>query len=179
VDGLNQSGSEVLAYSKNVKETLYTQTLARAAEAEGGTAALASLLHVPQNTLERWMSGRAQTPLRAFLKALERLTAHEASGVAPPAPPTNGEPLQFRMGQLLARCNRCDSTEFAPADPGAPLRLTSKLVCRACGEAVVHGNLIAQLAQDAVLHSHAMTAARSRRQTELSRATRKKPDAVR
>jgi len=158
-----------------MKETLYTQTLARAADAEGGTAALASLLHVPEKTLERWMSGRAQTPLRAFLKALERLTTHEANGAAPPRPASDGDPLVFRMGNLLARCVRCDSTEFMPADPHAPLRLTAELVCRACGQRVVHGNLIAQLAQDAVQHAHAKTAARQRRQDVLRDGSRKKP----
>jgi len=159
-----------------MKETLYTQTLARAAEAEGGTAALASVLNVPENTLARWMSGRAQTPLRAFLKALERLTAHEASGAAKPLPTVNGQPLSFRMGQLLARCDRCDSTEFAPDDPAQPLTLTSALVCRACGEKVIHGNLIAQLAQDAVQYSHAMTATRERRRSALNSVRRKKPE---
>lgn len=160
-----------------MKETIYTQTLKRAADAEGGSAALASLLHVPQNTLERWMSGRAQTPVRAFLKALERLSHHENTGVAA-APVINGDPLVFRMGPLLARCNRCDCTEFAPADPAQPLKLVSPLVCRACGERVIHSELVAQLAQDAVLHSHAMTAARTRRQNEIKRvsAARKKPD---
>jgi hypothetical protein len=159
-----------------MKETLYTQTLARAAEAEGGTAALASVLNVPESTLTRWMSGRAQMPLRAFLKALERLTAHEASGAAEPLATVNGQPLTFRMGQLLARCSRCDSTEFAPADPAWPLTLTSALVCRACGEKVIHGNLIAQLAQDAVQYSHAMTVTRERRRSALNSARRKKPE---
>lgn len=144
-----------------MKETLYTQTLARTAVAEGGTVALASVLNVPENTLARWMSGRAQMPLRAFLKALERLSAHEASGAAKPLATVNSQPLTFRMGQLLARCSRCDSTEFAPADPAQPAKLTGALVCRACGEKVIHGNLIAQLAQDAV---------------QLSSATRKKPE---
>ena len=156
-----------------MKETIYTQALNRAAGAEGGTAALAGVLHVPEKTLERWMSGRAQTPLRAFLKVLERLTVHETSGAAP-APLTNGEPLSFRMGQLEARCRRCDSIEFAPAAPGTPLKLTSGLVCRACGENVVHGDLIARLAQDAVQYAHAMTAARERRHSARS-ASRKKP----
>ena len=159
-----------------MKETLYTQTLARAADAEGGTAALAGVLHVPEKTLERWMSGRAQTPLRAFLKALERLTAHEASGAATPRPAGNGEPLSFRMGNLVARCSRCDSTEFLPANAQAPLRLTAELLCRACGEKVVHGNLIAQLAQDAVQHAHTMTAARERRHSALRPAPSKKPE---
>jgi hypothetical protein len=161
-----------------MKDSLYTQTLARAAEAEGGTAALASVLHVPEGTLERWMSGRAQTPLRAFLKALERLTAHEAAGVAPTRV-TNGEPLTFQMGKLLARCGRCDGTEFLPADPAAPLKLTSVLVCRACGERVIHGNLIAQLAQDAVLNSHAMTVARTRCRAALKSFPKKNPDLAR
>jgi hypothetical protein len=158
-----------------MKETLYTQTLARAAEAEGGTAALASVLHVPENTLARWMSGRAQTPLRAFLKALERLSTHETSGAVQP-PVTNDQPLSFRMGQLLARCSRCDCTEFAPANPQTALRLTAQLVCRACGEKVAHGNLIAQLAHDAVQHAHTMTAARQRRQGALRPAASKKPE---
>jgi hypothetical protein len=157
-----------------MKETLYTQTLARAAEAEGGTAALAGVLHVPEKTLERWMSGRAQTPLRAFVRALERLTAHEASGAATPRPPVNGEALVFRMGNLLARCTRCDSTEFLPAEAHAPVRLTAELVCRACGQKVVHGNLIAQLAQDAVQQAHTMTAARQRRQDVLKSVSGKK-----
>ena len=158
-----------------MKDSLYTQTLARAAEAEGGTAALASVLNVPERTLERWMSGRAQTPVRAFLKVLDRLSAHEATGIAVPAPVKDGKPLRFQMGQLLARCSRCDGTEFAPADPAAPLKLTSPLVCRACGEKVIHGNLIAQLAQDTVLHSNAMTVARERRYRDLPSAAQKKP----
>jgi len=158
-------------YIENVRDSLYTQTLVRAAEAEGGIAPLAALLRVPEKTLERWMSGRAQTPVRAFLKALDRLSAHEENGVVP-APSVNGEPLSFMMGDLQARCARCDGTLFAPADPQAPLKLTSALVCRNCGEKVVHGNLIAQLAQDAVQHSHAMTVARTRRQKAIRRTRR-------
>ncbi|MFN2643542.1 MAG: hypothetical protein ABR570_00995 [Burkholderiales bacterium] len=145
-----------------MSDTLYTHVLRRAAEAEGGSAALASALHVPHGTLERWLSGRAQTPVRAFLRALELLSSHEKSGVSTP-PAVNGQPLTFRMGQLLARCSRCDGTEFGPADPQAPLKLTSALACRACGEQMIHGNVIAQLAQDAVLHAHAMTTRRTRR----------------
>ena len=165
--------------SSPMKETLYTETLARAAEAEGGTAALARMLNVPENTLARWMSGRAQTPLRAFLKVLERLSAHEVSGAAAPRAPANGEPLVFRMGELVARCARCDGAEFLPADPQAPLRLTARLACRACGEEAIHGNLIARLAEDAVQHVHAMTAARERRQSTLKSAARKKPSVSR
>src|SRR5256885_10316900 len=162
--------------SGGMKETISTRPLTRAAQAEGGTAALASLLHVPEKPREPGMSGRAQTPVRAFLKALERLATHEASGVAAPLPPANGEPLGFRMGPLVARCSRCDGSEFAAAEPQQPLRLRSRLVCRGCGEQVIHSNLIAQLAQDTVHYSYALTAARLRRQGALKRASRKKPE---
>ncbi len=54
-----------------VKETLYTVTLARAAELVGGRAKLAELLCVSQSTLARWMSGRSQMPMRAFLSLVE------------------------------------------------------------------------------------------------------------
>jgi len=37
---------------------------------------------------------------------------------------------------------------------------------------VVHGNLIAQLAQDTVQHSHAMTVARTRRHNAIRRTRR-------
>jgi len=88
-------------------------------------------------------------------------------------------PLVFRMGPLLGRCSRCDCTEFEPADATQPVKLVSPLLCRACGERVIHSSLIAQLAQDAVMHAHAMTAARTRRQNEIKRASataRKKPE---
>jgi hypothetical protein len=155
-----------------VADTIHTRILARAAEAEGGKQALAHLLRVPENTLERWMSGRAQMPLQAFLKLLEILTQHEARGHLV-APSSNAEPLTFAMGQLQARCTRCDGTEFVPAEPDKPLRFTAALLCRSCGERVVHGDLIAQLARDAVHQSRAMTVARSRRQSEALRRSPK------
>ena len=46
-------------------------TLARAAELVGGRAKLAELLCVSQSTLARWMSGRSQMPMRAFLSLVE------------------------------------------------------------------------------------------------------------
>lgn len=126
---------------------IYTQTLARAAEAQGSTQALASLPHVPESTLLRWMSGRALMPVQAFLELIRA-----AAG---------GEKLSLRMGKLVAHCARCDGSEFLPADPARPVTLTSELQCAACGERVIHGNLIAQLAQDAVNQSRAYTAARA------------------
>jgi hypothetical protein len=158
-----------------VSDTIYTRTLARAAQAEGSTSALAQVLRVPERTLERWMSGRAQMPVRAFVQALERLTQHENNGA--PAPVFDSDAtLTFPMGELLARCGRCDGTEFTPALPGAPLKMTSELACRACGEKVVHGNLIARLAEEVVQHSRAATIARNRRQKALPQ---RKPEASR
>ncbi len=154
-------------------DTIYTQALARAAEFHGSTQALASFLHVPENTLVRWMSGRAQMPLQAFLKLIEVLSQSERNGAAHPAlrETAGGEPLTFKMGELAARCARCDGTEFVAADGG--LNFISELACCACGERVVHGNLIAQLAKDAIHQSRAMTAARGRRQAELLKANPK------
>jgi hypothetical protein len=154
---------------------IYTQTLARAAEAQGSTQALASLLHVPEGTLLRWMSGRAQMPLQAFLRLIGLLSEYERKGGGYPGSEAaaRGDRLAFRMGKLVARCARCDGSEFVPAEPSQPVKLTSALECCACGERVVHGDLIAQLATDAVNQSRAYTAARTRRQVALRAATAK------
>jgi hypothetical protein len=148
---------------------IYTETLARAAEAQGSTQAVASLLHVPESTLLRWMSGRAQMPLQAFLQLVSILTQYEKTGggYAPAGATASGEKLAFRMGKLMACCARCDGSEFVPADATQAVKLTSELVCAACGERVIHGDLIAQLAKDAVNQSRAYTAARAKRQAHL------------
>jgi hypothetical protein len=145
-------------------ETIYTKALVRAAEAHGSTQGLASFLHVPENTLLRWMAGRAQMPLQAFVKVIELLARQESLEPQEQAPAGRAaEKLQFNMGDLQARCARCDGTVFVTATPGAQLRYTSALLCASCGERVVHGELICQLARDAVHHSRAVTAARARR----------------
>jgi hypothetical protein len=154
---------------------IYTQTLARAAEAQGSTQALASLLHVPEGTLLRWMSGRAQMPLQAFLRLIALLSEYETKGggYAGSEGAASADRLGFRMGKLTARCARCDGSEFLPAEPSRPVKLTSSLTCSACGERVIHGNLIAQLAMDSVNQSRAYTAGRTRRQAALRRVTPK------
>jgi len=133
-----------------VAQTIYTETLAKAAEIHGSTQALASFLRVPEATLLRWMSGRAQMPLQAFLRLIEAVAKSESARPADPVPQDapQAEPLSFRVGNLAAHCPRCDSTQFRPVVPG-PLRMTSELACASCGERVVRGNLIAQLAKDA------------------------------
>jgi hypothetical protein len=149
-------------------DTLYTRALIRAAEIEGSTQALAGVLRVPENTLLRWMAGRAQMPLQAFLKTIELIAADE--GRQAPVP-TAGEPpagkLRFKIGQLEAHCERCEGQEFVQADPSMPLRYINELVCSACGHRVKHGDLIAQLAKDAVYHSKALTVARQKRTAQL------------
>jgi hypothetical protein len=154
---------------------IYTDTLARAAEAQGSTQAVASLLHVPENTLLRWMSGRAQMPLQAFLRLVELLSEYEKGGGGYPgaAAAERGDRLVFHMGKLIAHCARCDGTEFLPTAT-EPLKLTSELACCTCGERVIHGDLIAQLARDAVNQSRAYTAARTRHQVAIREATAKR-----
>ena len=153
-------------------DTIYTRTLARAAEIHGSTQALAGFLRVPENTLLRWMSGRAQMPLQAFLKLIEVLSESERKGSSAAAlPAVQGEPVTFKMGENVAHCARCDGSEFTAVD--GRLDFISQLACRTCGERVVHGNLIAQLATDAIQQSRAMTAARGRRQTQLLKTSPK------
>jgi hypothetical protein len=152
-------------------QTIYTKALIEAAEAHGSTQSLASFLHVPENTLLRWMAGRAQMPVQAFLKVIEFLARHEKG--EPEAAAVAGAPaekLRFKMGDLEGRCARCDTTEFVQAKPDVALRYTSELVCLSCGERVIHGNLICQLARDAVYNSRALTAARAKRRTTANPA---------
>lgn len=155
-------------------DTLFTRALVRAAEIEGSTQALASLLHVPESTLLRWMVGRAQMPLQAFLRLIEIVSEDErkqAPKVRPGSP--EAQALRFRIGELEAHCSRCDGTEFIQSDPAQALRYINELVCCACGEPVVHGNLIARLAKDAVQHAKTLTVVREKRQVELLRKSPK------
>jgi hypothetical protein len=158
-----------------VAQTIYTETLAKAAELHGSTQALASFLRVPEATLLRWMSGRAQMPLQAFLRLIEAMTQSESAAPSDPVSQETPqpEPLTFRIGSLAARCARCDGTQFRPVVAGSPLRMTSELACGSCGERVVRGDLIAQLAKDTVQHSRAMTASRARRQAAIPKSSPK------
>ena len=103
-------------------------------------------------------------PLQAFLKLMDVLTQHEKNGADTTIQECpDGEPLTLRMGQHLARCASCGGTEFLPTRGDGRVRFTSELACRACGEQVVCGNLISQLAKDAVRQSRTVTAARQKR----------------
>ena len=134
--------------------------LRQALQVEGSTQALAHRFRAPEATLMRWLEGRAAPPLRLIPSLLDFLMqAGDAKPDPEPAPPS--ESLVFRMGQLTARCERCDGSEFRLAHPGA-LRMTSPLLCTSCGRQVIHGNLLAALANDAVQHARAATARRMR-----------------
>ena len=146
--------------------------LRQAAAAEGSTQALASRLRAPEPTLLRWMDGRAQTPLRAFLTVLDFLMQLErkSADVRAPAPAETGgtDKLVFPLGPLFARCGRCDGSEFRLTD-GKALQLTSVLACTTCGTQIVHGSLLAQLAKDAVHQSRAV-AVRTQRAVKRGQA---------
>jgi hypothetical protein len=102
------------------------------------------------------------------MKLVDFLTALEQSSQRPPdGKPAGTARMGFKMGPLEARCARCDSIEFAAVDASAPLGYTTRIACAACGEQAVVGNLVVQVAKDAVQQSRAMTAARMRRQAEL------------
>ena len=60
-------------------ENVYSRVLAQLVAKESSTQAVANLLHVPEKTLERWMLGRSQMPLRAFLRALDLVVQHEGA----------------------------------------------------------------------------------------------------
>lgn len=131
-----------------MSESIYTRVLAQLVAKEGGTHAVAKLLHVPEKTLQRWMHGSAQMPLQAFLRALEIVVEHErATGPLQPAeaPP---EGLVFKAGAVLAQCARCSAHEFRRADPAAPHTYMSVLACLECGTRAVHHELVAELAKE-------------------------------
>jgi len=152
-----------------VADTLFTRALVRAAEIHGSTQSLASFLRVPENTLLRWMAGRAQMPLQAFLRVIALISEDERKQAvsAVPATAASAEKLRFRIGALEAHCARCEGVEFVQAEPGQPLRYINALHCSSCGERVIHGDLIARLAKDAVYHSKALTVQRQKRQAEM------------
>lgn len=146
-----------------VADTIFTRALAQAAAAQGSSQALAYQLHVPENTLLRWMSGRAQMPLAAFRRVIELLVEHEQSGAQPqPQALAPAEKLDFNIGEVFARCARCGGTQFAPAVAGTALRMTSALLCGSCTFSVKHGELLNQLASQAIQHSRALAALRKR-----------------
>ena len=132
-------------------DNVYTKVLEQAAGLEGSTQALAARLRVPENTLLRWMTGRAQMPLQAFLNAMQFVAAREQQS-AVQASPAADEKLSFNVGPVFARCARCESIEFRRADASQPLQYARDLACCACGARVNYGRLVVQLAKETSVH---------------------------
>jgi len=143
------------AQSWPMSQTIFSTALGEAARYEGSTKALADKLHVPENTLGRWMSGKAEMPLRAFYKLLDLIAQHErkpqaSSGSLDIA---SAGMLSFKIAHALAQCPQCGESEFARADPAQPLKLASRLRCVSCGAEVIHRALITQFAEQVSFHS--------------------------
>lgn len=134
-----------------VTSTIYTRALAQALEIVGSTEGLTDLLHVPETTLLRWASGRAQTPLRAFLRILALLREHD--GAMPATAPSRAvERMVFSTGDVCAQCPRCGGTEFLSVVPQHALRVLSTLQCVSCKHVATYGDVIAVLATLSVKH---------------------------
>jgi hypothetical protein len=155
------------AHLRGVADNVYTKVLQQAAAIEGSTQALAGILRVPEKTLLRWMSGRAQMPLRAFLKAIDLVAKHETENAAKAtaASAQQDEKLSFNLGTVFAHCAACAGTQFRRADPAEPLTYLSALNCTSCGAEVNHGRLVVQLAKEVGQHARERLAALKRLQT--------------
>jgi len=186
---MGRRGKLVTGAAKDIgvgmSQNIYTKALERAVELEGSTQAIAHLLRVPESTLQRWMAGRAQMPLQAFLKLIDFVVRHEEqidngmrTDIAPRGMHISAEGIvTLKAGPVTATCERCDGTQFALAEPDKPLRYVSDLVCRSCDQRVIHGKLVSQLAKDVVHQSRAFTATRRRLLEERTqRAAPRAPD---
>jgi len=161
-------------------DNVFARTLARALELEGSAQSLASLLRVPEGTLLRWCDGRADMPVRAFTTLVGYVSAKEARDPAGdsqsegPAPTASHEALEFNIGSLVARCDHCGHTQFRRSRADLPLKMTSRLLCRACGTAVVHGDLLVALGHQLIAKKRVEALERNRRQAAMRAARRVK-----
>lgn len=57
--------------------------------------------------------------------------------------------MEIRIGEIVASCERCGATQFAPLAPG-PLRLESDVRCSACGATVKYVRLLDQIGEEAM-----------------------------
>jgi len=134
-----------------VAQNIFTRALAQAATLHGSTQALAHELRVPENTLLRWMAGRAQMPLLAFKRVIAIVAEEEKRGSDGAVVPlsTPAEAVDFRLGEFAARCAGCGEAKFLSGVPIEALKVTTVLRCAACKQVVTYGELIAALATDA------------------------------
>lgn len=52
----------------------------------------------------------------------------------------------MRLGNAVARCERCDGSEFVHLDPGTELDGFSQLLCGCCETPATYGDLIVRIA---------------------------------
>ena len=132
---------------RSLADTIYTRVLTQAVEILGSVQALAFELRVPEKTLLRWMSGRAQMPLLAFHRMIDALAEYErntASALAPAQP--MAEKLGFTFGEAAAACPRCANTQFLSPVVRDKLRMTTILACASCNTSLPYGEIVATLA---------------------------------
>ena len=128
-----------------VAENVYTRLLKQLVSIEGSTQAVCSLLRVPEGTLVWWMNGRAQMPLRALLRAVDLVAKHELKD--------QPDTLTFCVGPVRGRCAACGSEQFRRKDPRGSHTYHSALACMSCGQEVVQGDLVVQVAREASLQA--------------------------
>jgi hypothetical protein len=57
---------------------------------------------------------------------------------------------EVALGNVRAQCPRCRSTRFVCADPAEDISHLSDLICAHCETPVTHGELIMQIADEAL-----------------------------
>ena len=72
--------------------------------------------------------------------------------------------MQFRIGNVSAKCSSCDSTQFRadPEDHSGPL---ARFYCAVCGTAMHYAGLIAQIGKQVSPPSKEARAARPKRRS--------------
>ena len=57
---------------------------------------------------------------------------------------------EVALGNVRAQCPRCRPTRFVPADPAEDITHLSDLLCAQCESPATHGELILQIADQAL-----------------------------
>lgn len=120
------------------------------------------------------MDGRSHMPLRAFCALLDLVASDEASRAAPAHAAAGAQALRFNIGAVFARCERCANEIFDATTSVVPPPLSAELACRACGQRIMHRELLATLARRAFEQRMAAKEARVRygqRSTAIERAS--------
>jgi hypothetical protein len=150
-----------------VQQTVHTRALRRAVEILGSTEAVRDYLGVELPRLLLWLQGRATPPPEVFLRTVDLLLERKMDSLQ--------TPLEFRMVGNVARCPKCDGTEFTPRAAGSKLDGRTELVCTTCGEISIHGDLIVRLGAEAAQRA-AAGVARIAKQQKLKQTAASEPE---